>query len=123
MSIVQDQKYICKQNANRAFFNVKKQGSPLLSFSKTTASHISTSFHYHKIRLFINVPETLTIIRLKGKSQNRCFKRTKYAKYSKKTNISYPRIRIFNSRLYSLQFSLKTLFLSSLLAKKCNRTD
>ena len=90
MSIVQDQKYICKQNANRAFFNVKKQGSPLLSFSKTTASHISTSFHYHKIRLFINVPETLTIIRLKGKSQNRCFKRTKVCQIFQKNEHFLP---------------------------------
>ena len=36
-------------------------------------------------RLFIS-----SLIRKKGESQNRCFKKTKYAKFSEKTNISYP---------------------------------
>ena len=33
------------------------------------------------------------VIRQKGESQNRCFKKTKPSKFSKKTNISYPLIR------------------------------
>ena len=36
-------------------------------------------------RLFIS-----SVIRQKGESQNRCFEKTKYAKFSEKTNISYP---------------------------------
>ena len=40
MSIVQDQKYICKQNANRAFFNVKKARlSSLELFQNNCFSH------------------------------------------------------------------------------------
>ena len=34
-----------------------------------------------------------SVIRQKGESQNGCFKKTKHAKFSEKTNISYPLIR------------------------------
>ena len=34
-----------------------------------------------------------SVIRQKGESQNGCFKKTRHAKFSKKTNIFYPLIR------------------------------
>ena len=43
--------------------------------------------------LFKNYCAILLVIRQKGESQNGCFKNTKGAKFSEKTNISFPLIR------------------------------
>ena len=44
-------------------------------------------------RLLIAFLVTSSVIRQKGESQNGCFKKTKHAKFSAKTNIFYPLIR------------------------------
>ena len=41
----------------------------------------------------IKVTQIASVVRQKGESQNGCFKKTKHAKFSERTNISYPLIR------------------------------
>ena len=49
---------------------------------------IATSVLKHLIYVFV-----MSVMRQKGESQNGCFKKTKHAKFSERTNISYPLIR------------------------------
>ena len=49
----------------------------------------------------------LSVIRQKGESQNRCYKQTKHAKFSEKTNISYPLIRTSTYPTFFLIFFFK----------------
>ena len=50
-------------------------------------------FVHNNFQNYYKLIRNLSIIRQKGESQNGGNKRTKYAKFSGKTNISYPLIR------------------------------
>ena len=52
----------------------------------------SKTITFHTFHLY-QISNNLSVMRQKGKFQNGCFKKTKHAKFSKKTNISYPLIR------------------------------
>ena len=56
---------------------------------------------------FVRVTSNWSVIRQKVESQNWCFKKTKHAKFSKKTNISYPLIRTLFYLFISVCFSEK----------------
>ena len=53
-----------------------------------TQSHGTFSTQY-----FFKQNKKSPVIKQKGESQSKCFKKTKHAKFSEKRNISYPLIR------------------------------
>ena len=54
---------------------------------------------------YINFPvyssiHNSSVLKQKGESQSRCYKKTKRAKFSNKTHVSYPLIRVRNVRFW-----------------------
>ena len=66
-----------------------------VSYHRVGFIEINSLSQYLKvwISLIYRRPDILSVVRQKGESQNECFKKTKHAKFSKKTNISCPLMR------------------------------
>ena len=72
----------------------------LLTF-KSNVKYSGCKYQFGKIA---QLPLVSSVIRQKGKSQNGCFKKTKHAKFSEKTNISY-RLTCAYQRIRNVCFS------------------